>query len=209
MGGRSLNSGDALRPPRHRSGWEHVGLRSRGGGQSAVPRAGTRGEDSYARGHSVALVLCSGPQAMAWRGIGAWCGMVRGKAATIVLWRVCSRTLWHVSGGVGTGLCPAGCGSDTTRVRGDQHWVVWECRGYGTGGHLCPLSVPPGESLQRGRDVGVVMLNPSKLVLCVSGVGQRGHPAWVGRTDRSCERNRAGLGWARTSCAVLCWAVLY
>lgn len=45
------------------------------------------------------------------------------------------------------------------------------------------MSVPPGESLQRGRDVGVVMLNPSKLVSCMSGVGQWRHPAWVGPTD--------------------------
>lgn len=68
-------------------------------------------------------------------------------------------------------------------VRGDQHWVVWGSWGWGTRGHLCPLCVPPGESFQRGRGVGVAMLTPSKLVSCVSGVGQRGHPAWVGRTD--------------------------
>lgn len=106
-------------------------------------------------------------------------------------------------------MCPGRWGGDTMEMRGDQDWVVWGCWGWGTGGHLCPMSVPPGESLQRGRDVGVVMLNPSKLVSCVSGVGPRRHPAWVGRTDPlvSAEQGWPGLGWARTSCAVL--VVLY
>lgn len=74
------------------------------------------------------------------------------------------------------------------------------------------MSVLLGESLQRGRDVGEVMPNPCKLVLCVSGVGQKGHPAWVGRTDPlvSTEHDWPGLGRAGTSCVVLCcWIVLY
>lgn len=67
------------------------------------------------------------------------------------------------------------------------------------------MSVAPAESLQSGRDVGEAMPSPSKLVSCVSGVGQWGHPAWVGRTAPlvSTELDWPGLGRAGTSCAVL------
>lgn len=41
------------------------------------------------------------------------------------------------------------------------------------------MSVLPAESLQRGRDVGVVMLNPSKLVWC-ERCGAAGTPALGG-----------------------------
>lgn len=121
MGSRSLNSGDVLRPPGplSPSGWgPEEGDGSRSGEQG-------RGDTGlYARGPSVTLVLFSRPHATAWRGIGAWCGLVRGRAATLVLSGVSSRTPWGVSGGVGTVLCPAEVWDDTMGVRDDPHWVV-------------------------------------------------------------------------------------
>lgn len=67
------------------------------------------------------------------------------------------------------------------------------------------MSVPPGERLQRGRDVGEVMLNPSKLVSCVWAVWASGDvPSGWAVLTLSCQLSMTGLAWAGLGQVVLC-----
>lgn len=75
VGGRWLNCGDALRHPAPLSpewvGARRVEVRRREEEERGPAGRDAGGRDPYVRGPSVALVLFSGPRAMAWQGIGA------------------------------------------------------------------------------------------------------------------------------------------
>lgn len=107
----------------------------------------------------------------------------------------------------GTGLCPARCGGDTMGVRGDQHWLVWGCRGRGTGGHLCPMSVPPGRELAEGQGCGSGDAEPQQTCVVCERCGTVG-TGWA-VLSCSCEPSRTVLGWAGLGQVVLCCVGLW
>lgn len=215
VGGRSLNSGDALRPPRNprpRSGWGHFGSKS-GVAGGAGAEQGSAGRDAgeqdpHGWDLAVGLVPFSGLRGIAWWEIRARRGVVWRGAPSFVLCgcphgprgvpqevraRVCARqgVGWHRGGCVGTGF--GWC------------WGAWA---WTQGGTCVTCPCPPGGCSGWGQRGGSDAEVLQTRVLCERPGGrQQGNMAWVGRADPP-GVSPAELGWTGLSQAKLCCDVL-